>query len=182
MEDDYLFRIFSQILNCIDGNSWKPDKICKHTVVKSLESLAKPFFIEKIFQWFFIPVESKCVHLICTVHILANGTYLHIGMWPVGFLFLILVAAGSSSGSISVSYTFHEEKVCRFLGETLLKSMGKFNMKEFLTVWQESVPEGNINNGSLNGYTPKFPKAPKICIFNFLVNTDKQSFTHNFQV
>lgn len=46
------------------------------------------------------------------------------------------------ASSSKVKYTYVENKVCKFLGETLLKRMGKFNLKEFLKVWQESVPEG----------------------------------------
>jgi len=41
----------------------------------------------------------------------------------------------------SVSW-FNEDRVCRFLGEVLLKPVGRFNFREFMTAWQASVPEG----------------------------------------
>lgn len=59
VDDDYLFRIFSQILNIIDENSWSPKEIQKEIVVDTLSTLAKPFFTEKIFQWFFEPVMGN---------------------------------------------------------------------------------------------------------------------------
>lgn len=39
-------------------------------------------------------------------------------------------------------YRLLEERVCRFLAEVLLRQAGKFNLKDFLSSWQQSVPEG----------------------------------------
>jgi sister chromatid cohesion protein DCC1 len=39
-------------------------------------------------------------------------------------------------------YRFLEARVCRFLAEALLRQAGKFNLKDFLSSWQQSVPEG----------------------------------------
>lgn len=36
-----------------------------------------------------------------------------------------------------------EEEVSKFCAEVLLKTAGKFNLQEFLSIWQQSVPEGN---------------------------------------
>lgn len=47
-----------------------------------------------------------------------------------------------STSTTKQLFTYQSTPVCRFLGETLLKTMGKFNLREFLKVWQESVPEG----------------------------------------
>ncbi|CAL4087589.1 unnamed protein product [Meganyctiphanes norvegica] len=35
-----------------------------------------------------------------------------------------------------------DDNVCRLCAEVLLKPAGKFNLTEFLTIWQQSVPEG----------------------------------------
>ncbi|KAK7075134.1 Sister chromatid cohesion protein DCC1 [Halocaridina rubra] len=43
-------------------------------------------------------------------------------------------------------YTLHDDKVCRLCAEILLKPAGKFNLREFLTIWQQSVPEGLTTN------------------------------------
>lgn len=34
-----------------------------------------------------------------------------------------------------------EEKLCRFFAEMMLRDVGKFNLHDFLEVWQQSVPE-----------------------------------------
>lgn len=34
-----------------------------------------------------------------------------------------------------------EEKICRFFAEMMLRDVGKFNLHDFLEVWQQSVPE-----------------------------------------
>ena len=39
-------------------------------------------------------------------------------------------------------YTLNDDKICRLCAEVLLKPAGKFNLSEFLTIWQQSVPEG----------------------------------------
>ncbi|KAF6197704.1 hypothetical protein GE061_008670 [Apolygus lucorum] len=39
-------------------------------------------------------------------------------------------------------YRLHEFKICRFLGESLLKPVDKFNLDDFLTAWSSSVPAG----------------------------------------
>jgi len=39
-------------------------------------------------------------------------------------------------------YRLLEARVCRFLAEVLLRQAGKFNLKDFLSSWQQSVPEG----------------------------------------
>ncbi|ESP05567.1 hypothetical protein LOTGIDRAFT_208569 [Lottia gigantea] len=44
--------------------------------------------------------------------------------------------------SDAVVYKISEDRVCRFFAELLLRGSGQFNYKEFLEVWQQSVPEG----------------------------------------
>lgn len=61
VEDDYLFRIFSQVLGCVDENGWHPREIEKSTVIDTLRALAEPWFVEKIFQWFFEPVLGNSI-------------------------------------------------------------------------------------------------------------------------
>ncbi|XP_078318948.1 sister chromatid cohesion protein DCC1-like isoform X2 [Crassostrea virginica] len=39
-------------------------------------------------------------------------------------------------------FTFNEDKVCQFFAELILRSSGKFNFKEFLRVWEQTVPQG----------------------------------------
>ncbi|XP_068246946.1 sister chromatid cohesion protein DCC1 isoform X1 [Palaemon carinicauda] len=43
-------------------------------------------------------------------------------------------------------YTLNDDKVCRLCAEVLLKPAGKFNLNDFLTIWQQSVPEGLTTN------------------------------------
>lgn len=45
----------------------------------------------------------------------------------------------SDSGSM---VKLKADKVCRFLAEALLRSLNRFNLKDFLKAWQDSVPEG----------------------------------------
>uniref|UniRef100_V5I0E0 Sister chromatid cohesion protein DCC1 n=1 Tax=Ixodes ricinus TaxID=34613 RepID=V5I0E0_IXORI len=39
-------------------------------------------------------------------------------------------------------YSLNYDVICRTTAETLLRTVGKFNLSEFLEVWQNSVPEG----------------------------------------
>ncbi|XP_021378871.1 sister chromatid cohesion protein DCC1-like isoform X2 [Mizuhopecten yessoensis] len=39
-------------------------------------------------------------------------------------------------------YTLNEDKICRFFAELCLRNAGKFNLQEFLSVWEQSVPSG----------------------------------------
>lgn len=41
-----------------------------------------------------------------------------------------------------VFFALHEDKICRALALLLLQNAGKFNLKEFQEVWQQSVPDG----------------------------------------
>lgn len=43
-------------------------------------------------------------------------------------------------------YTLIDDKICRICAEVLLKPAGKFNLSEFLSIWQQSVPEGLTTN------------------------------------
>lgn len=43
-------------------------------------------------------------------------------------------------------FTLNDDKICRLCAEVLLKPAGKFNLNEFLTIWQQSVPEGLTTN------------------------------------
>nr|XP_045599029.1 sister chromatid cohesion protein DCC1-like isoform X1 [Procambarus clarkii] len=45
-------------------------------------------------------------------------------------------------------YSLHDDKVCRLCAEVLLKSADKYNLNEFLSIWQQSVPEGLTTNVS----------------------------------
>lgn len=48
----------------------------------------------------------------------------------------------SGSDSSNARYKLDEEKICRFFAEMLLRDVGKFNLDEFLEVWDQSVPDG----------------------------------------
>ncbi len=39
-------------------------------------------------------------------------------------------------------YCMKENEICRFYGKVLLKPVGRFHLKEFMRIWQDSVPEG----------------------------------------
>ncbi|XP_061175784.1 sister chromatid cohesion protein DCC1-like [Saccostrea echinata] len=39
-------------------------------------------------------------------------------------------------------YALNEDKICQFFAELILRNSGKFNLKEFLRVWEQTVPQG----------------------------------------
>ncbi|XP_056017772.1 sister chromatid cohesion protein DCC1-like [Ostrea edulis] len=39
-------------------------------------------------------------------------------------------------------YSLNEDKICKFSAELILRNSGKFNFKEFLNVWEQTVPQG----------------------------------------
>ncbi|XP_076341351.1 sister chromatid cohesion protein DCC1-like isoform X1 [Tachypleus tridentatus] len=65
-------------------------------------------------------------------------------------------------------YRWNEDKICAFLGEVILRPTGKFNLEEFLYVWQSTVPEGmKTNLKQLEGIalTDRSSKPQTICFF-----------------
>ncbi|XP_025111078.1 sister chromatid cohesion protein DCC1-like isoform X1 [Pomacea canaliculata] len=49
-------------------------------------------------------------------------------------------------------YRINEDKVCQFYAEVCLRNAGKFNLQEFLQVWEQSVPLGmKINLSQVEG-------------------------------
>ncbi|XP_017777742.1 PREDICTED: sister chromatid cohesion protein DCC1 [Nicrophorus vespilloides] len=49
-------------------------------------------------------------------------------------------------------YRYKEREVCRFFAQVLLYSAGKFNFKDFMQAWEESVPEGmKVEENMLHG-------------------------------
>lgn len=55
-------------------------------------------------------------------------------------LYLNLYISDLTDGE--VYFTLDEDKVCRAMAQMLLQNAVKFNLAEFLEVWQQSVPEG----------------------------------------
>ncbi|XP_062611315.1 sister chromatid cohesion protein DCC1-like [Saccostrea cucullata] len=43
-------------------------------------------------------------------------------------------------------YSLNEDKICQFFAELILRNSGKFNLKEFLRVWEQTVPQGMKTN------------------------------------
>ncbi|KAL4236383.1 Sister chromatid cohesion protein DCC1 [Mactra antiquata] len=43
-------------------------------------------------------------------------------------------------------YKLNEDKICRFYAEQILKHAKKFNLKQFMSTWEKSVPEGMKTN------------------------------------
>ncbi|KAJ8977953.1 hypothetical protein NQ317_008145 [Molorchus minor] len=65
-------------------------------------------------------------------------------------------------------YRYSEFKVCRFFAEVLLSESGKFNLKDFLQAWKESVPEGmNPTEDMLYGVAIIDRKAHPNVIWSF---------------
>uniref|UniRef100_A0A8D9AZH6 Sister chromatid cohesion protein DCC1 n=2 Tax=Cacopsylla melanoneura TaxID=428564 RepID=A0A8D9AZH6_9HEMI len=62
----------------------------------------------------------------------------------VEFLFkhYMLVTEGKTKENGEPYYCLIEDKICRLIGEALLRPTEKFILSEFLSVWQSSVPEG----------------------------------------
>lgn len=50
----------------------------------------------------------------------------------------------NDDGSEEVMCSLDTDKVCRLFAEMLLRPADKFNLTEFLEVWQQSVPEGMV--------------------------------------
>ncbi|XP_063968094.1 sister chromatid cohesion protein DCC1-like [Lytechinus pictus] len=50
----------------------------------------------------------------------------------------------NDDGTDDIVYSLDPDKICRLFAEMLLRPADKFNLTEFLEVWQQSVPEGMI--------------------------------------
>jgi len=53
IEQDYLFRVFSLMLNCIDENGWEDGQIPMAPMMENLSSLEPQCILESVFRWFF---------------------------------------------------------------------------------------------------------------------------------
>jgi len=59
------------------------------------------------------------------------------------WFFVPAIGEGSSEASGTI-FAMDEYKLCRFLGEVILKSSSKFNLTHFMKAWQQSVPTGLV--------------------------------------
>ncbi|XP_034242645.1 sister chromatid cohesion protein DCC1 isoform X2 [Thrips palmi] len=51
-----------------------------------------------------------------------------------------------TENSDGLTCTLRDDRICRYLGEVLLRPAGKFNLRDFLSAWQQSVPEGMVTD------------------------------------
>jgi len=59
------------------------------------------------------------------------------------WFFVPTTGDGESEASGRI-FAMNEYKICRFLGEVILKSSNKFNFTHFMKAWQQSVPTGLV--------------------------------------
>ncbi|KAK7100068.1 sister chromatid cohesion protein DCC1-like [Littorina saxatilis] len=100
---------------------------------------------------FMSTVMSNIVHLAEERDWISTGVALHECLEVLQDLFLREVIIHvlkyysiqtSDTNEDSDVYLFDEDKVCQFYAEVCLRNSGKFNLSEFLQVWDESVPMG----------------------------------------
>ncbi|BES87216.1 Sister chromatid cohesion protein [Nesidiocoris tenuis] len=72
------------------------------------------------------------------------------GLLPDSILYHILqvylVETENESDDSDLLFELNENKICRFLGEALLRPVDKFNLHDFLQAWESSVPSGLETN------------------------------------
>lgn len=59
VDDDYLFRVLSHVLDCVEGYSWERNEVKKDVVIGELNGLHPEFILEKVFDWFFFPQSQE---------------------------------------------------------------------------------------------------------------------------
>ncbi|XP_065168116.1 sister chromatid cohesion protein DCC1-like [Atheta coriaria] len=80
-------------------------------------------------------------------------------------------------------YRYKEFDVCQFFAQVLLYSAGKFNLKDFLQAWQESVPEGMITDEEmLYGIAIVDRKANPSVVWSFPESKLPQNINERFKV
>ena len=70
--------------------------------------------------------------------------YASIGLYfdcPSVYFFCLLISLCTSSDDPNL-LTLHDTRLSRLFAEILLKPTGKFNLTEFLIIWEQSLPQG----------------------------------------
>ncbi|XP_068081058.1 sister chromatid cohesion protein DCC1 isoform X2 [Anabrus simplex] len=80
-------------------------------------------------------------------------------------------------------YSLSEPKVCRFLAEVLLRGAGNFDLKSFLSTWQNSVPEGVVTDVTyLEGIALMNKKIKPETIWYFPETSLPEDITERFRI
>ncbi|XP_052257411.1 sister chromatid cohesion protein DCC1-like [Dreissena polymorpha] len=114
LDFDFLVQVMSHLLQLCDENSWLDQGIPIQECLSVLQDIFPRTVIE---------------------HVLKN------------FADKITPATGKDDDEKHMQididyYRLNEDKVCRFFAEQILKHARKFNLSQFLSTWEKSVPDG----------------------------------------
>ncbi|XP_075238539.1 sister chromatid cohesion protein DCC1 isoform X1 [Lycorma delicatula] len=128
LDFDYHLRVFSQLLNLVDSNSWPLDGIPETETIEALVDIFPSVIVQHIFNQYATPTYER-----------------------------------NDEGD--ALFSFIEDKVCRFLGEALLRdgAGAEYDFEEFMAAWQSSVPEGmHTNFNQLEGLAIAYKNNKKV--------------------
>lgn len=108
----YEYRTVSLMLGLINENSWKLDEIEMDETLNALAAIVPAPVLKGLFELYTNKVESSDA------------------------------AAGSSTAKPSARYQYKEEMVCRMIAQNILQQGLKFHVADFITTWQEALPDG----------------------------------------
>lgn len=100
------------MLGLITENSWKLDEIEREETLSALATIVPEPVLRGLFDLYTNKVEDT------------NA------------------AATTSSKKQRVRYQYKEEMVCRMIAQNILQQGLKFHVADFITTWQEALPEG----------------------------------------
>merc|ERR1719189_2259142 len=123
----YHMRVLSLICNYIEEVGWDWDcyVIDREKVIQTLKEIEPDYVISQIFDFYFYLLQ----------HDESHGEELD----------------QNNSHDISAGgYKANKEIICKFYGEFLLETNPKYQLPEFLQIWQKAVPGGEDPNISSN--------------------------------
>uniref|UniRef100_A0A1B0CG14 Sister chromatid cohesion protein DCC1 n=1 Tax=Lutzomyia longipalpis TaxID=7200 RepID=A0A1B0CG14_LUTLO len=102
---------------------------------------------------------------------------------PEGILRAVFAHYTHPSANNAGKFTYIEEKVCRIMARSILKPGLKFYIEDFLTTWQETLPEGmKINEKYLRGIGVIDRDSKMPCVRTLLETSLPTSQQERFQV
>ena len=125
----YHMRVLSLICNYVEEMGWNWDchEIDREKVINTLKEIEPDYVISQIFGFYFYSLPDNG----------SQGDQLPLDQ-------------NHSRDKNAVGYKANKELICKFYGEFLLETNPKYQLPEFLQIWQKAVPGGEDPDISSN--------------------------------
>ena len=132
---EYHMRVLSLICNYIEESGWGWDcyEIERYKIIETISEVEPNYVVDQVFDFYF--------------HSLSNDFVMKDG---------VVMTSEKNEFDVkeALKYATNKDSICKFYGEFLLLNSPKYQLSEFISMWQKAVPGGedpdltsNIQNG-----------------------------------